>query len=88
MQYWGRKVLFRAGKLCPPSEAFEKGGRASSAHPSVPESISGHDKNIYHFLSRAFRQCVAIPQIIDFDVFNIVTIRNVDFTIDIARALT
>jgi len=41
-----------------------------------------------HLLSRAFGQCVAITQVIDFYVFDVVTVGNVDVAIQIARTLT
>jgi hypothetical protein len=44
--------------------------------------VSASDKgDIYHLLSRSLRQGVAIAQIIDLNVLNVVTIRNVDFGI-------
>lgn len=49
-----------------------------------PESISGHDRNIYHLLRGAFGQCISIPQIIDFDILNVVAIRDIHITINIA----
>jgi hypothetical protein len=53
-----------------------------------PGTISEHNQDIYHLLSRAFRQCVAIPQVIDFDIFDIVTILLVNLSIDLANALS
>lgn len=53
------------------------------------ESISGsYNKDIYHLLRRALGQCVTISQIIDFDIFNIITILTINFTIDVVGALT
>lgn len=49
----------------------------------MPGSISGHDKNIYHLLCRAFGQCVPISQIIDLNVFDVVAICDVHIAIDI-----
>lgn len=50
----------------------------------MPGYISGYDKNIYHLLSRAFRQSVSIAEIVDLDIFDIVSIRNVHITVDVA----
>lgn len=46
-----------------------------------------YSKDIYHLLSGAFSQCIAVPQIVDFNVFDIVTIGDIDFAIEIACAL-
>ena len=90
MQQWGRKALLRAGKLCPILKAYEteKHSVAPEAPLNVSDSISGRDKNIYHFLCRAFGQCVTISQIIDFNILDVVAIRDVNFAIDVACALT
>lgn len=42
--------------------------------------ISVDMTNIYHFLCRAFGQRVSIAQIVDFNVFDIVTISNIHVT--------
>jgi hypothetical protein len=50
----------------------------------MPGSISGHDKIIYHLLCRAFGQCISISEVIDLDIFDVITICNVHITVDIA----
>lgn len=52
----------------------------------MPGSISGYDKNIYHLLCCAFGQCIAISEVVHFNIFNIVSIRNIHVSIYIARA--
>ena len=37
---------------------------------------------IYHLLCAAFGQCVPVAQIVDFNVFDIITILRVDFLIE------
>ena len=49
-----------------------------------PGSISGHNRDIYHLLRGAFGQCISISKIVDFDVFDVVPIRNVHIAIDVA----
>lgn len=51
----------------------------------MPGSISGYDKNIYHLLCCAFSQCVAISEVVHFNIFNIVSIRNIHFSIYVTR---
>lgn len=51
---------------------------------TMPGSISGHDKIIYHLLCRAFGQCISISEVIDLDIFDVITICNVHITVDIA----
>jgi hypothetical protein len=46
-----------------------------------------YNKDIYHLLRRAFGQCIAIAQIVDFDVLDIVTIGDINFAIEVACAL-
>ena len=52
----------------------------------MPGRISGYDKCIYHLLCRDFGQCVSITEIIDFDILDVVAVRNVHIAIDIASA--
>ena len=40
-------------------------------------NISGCNRINYHLLSRAFSQCVAVAQVIDLDVPDIITIGNI-----------
>jgi hypothetical protein len=47
--------------------------------------ISGYDRSIYHLLSSSFGQCIAVAQIVHFNILDIVSVCNVDFTIDIVR---
>lgn len=44
-------------------------------------------RSIYHLLRRTFGQCITITEVIDFDVFDIVAIRNIHLTIDCACAI-
>lgn len=37
---------------------------------------------IYHFLCRAFGQSVAVAQVVDLDVANIVSVLSIDFCIE------
>jgi len=39
-------------------------------------------RSIYHLLCRTFGQCVAVAQVIDLDISNVVAICNIHFTID------
>lgn len=48
--------------------------------------VSVDSKNIYHLLCGTLGQCVSITQIIDLDVFDVVPIRNVHITVDVAGA--
>lgn len=41
-------------------------------------NISGCNRSNYHLLSRALGQCVAVAQVINFNVLDIVSISNVD----------
>ena len=52
----------------------------------MPGSISGYDKSIYHLLCHAFSQCVSVTEIVDLDIFDVVTIRDVHIAIDVAGA--
>lgn len=45
-------------------------------------------RSIYHLLSRAFGQCVAVAKIVHFDVSNVVAVCNVHLTIDCAGAVS
>jgi hypothetical protein len=50
-------------------------------------SVGRRIKDIYHLLSRALGQSIPIAQIIDFDIFDVVTILLVDVGFELARAL-
>lgn len=50
-------------------------------------SVKCNIRSIYHLLCRTFSQCVAISQVIDFDVTDVVAISNVHLTIDRACAV-
>ncbi len=50
----------------------------------MPGSISGHDKSIYHLLCCDFGQCISIPEVIDLDIFDVVSVCDVHVTIDVA----
>lgn len=54
----------------------------------VPGHISGCDKNIYHLLCGAFRQCVSVAQIIDFDILDIVPVCDIHVSVYVTRAGT
>lgn len=43
---------------------------------------------IYHLLRRAFGQRIAVAQIVDLDILNIISVRNIDFIVELARTLT
>ena len=45
------------------------------------------NKSIYHLLCRAFGQCVSVPEIVDFDVFDVITVCDIDLAINIAGTL-
>lgn len=51
-------------------------------------SVEGDTRGIYHLLCRAFRQRIAIPQIIDLDVADVVAVCNVHLTVDRASAVS
>lgn len=46
------------------------------------ESVDYNTRSIYHLLSRAFGQCVSVPEIIDFDITNVVAVSNVHVAVD------
>jgi len=52
------------------------------------ENQCDNQRIIYHFLRRAFRQQIPIPQIVDFDIFNEVSIRDVHLAVDIRSGST
>ena len=52
----------------------------------MPGYISGYDKNIYHLLCRAFSQGVSITEVVNFDIFYVVSVRNIHISIDITCA--
>lgn len=52
-----------------------------------PGDIISTGRDIYHLLGRTFGQGVAIPQVIDFNVFDVVTICDINLAVDFARAL-
>lgn len=52
----------------------------------MPGSISGYDKNIYHLLCCSFGQCVAISEVINFNIFDIVSIRDIHISVYVTRA--
>ena len=53
---------------------------------AVPECISGYDKSIYHLLCGSFGQCVSISEVIDLDVFDVITVRNIHVPIYVTCA--
>lgn len=52
---------------------------------SIEESLmyqwNINTRSIYHLLCRAFGQCVAISQIVDFNISNVVAVRNIHLTV-------
>lgn len=40
--------------------------------------------DLYHFLCRSLGQRIAIPQIIHFNIFNVIAIRNVHFAVELS----
>jgi hypothetical protein len=44
-------------------------------------------RSIYHLLRRTFGQCVAIAQVVDFNISDVIAVRNVHITIDRACAV-
>lgn len=54
---------------------------------SLKISVGKCYKNIYHLLSGTFSQCVAIAQVVDFDVFDVVAVLLVNLGLELARAL-
>ena len=44
-------------------------------------------RSIYHLLRRTFCQCIAVAQIVDFDISDVVAVRNVHLTVDCACAI-
>ena len=74
-------------------EQSTQGVAGTLSHWSIPQIFAEpgisveRNKSIYHLLSRAFCQCVSVAEIVDFDVFDVITICNVDLAIDVARAL-
>lgn len=51
----------------------------------MPGSISGYDRDIYRLLRRTLCQCVAVPEIVDFHVLDVITVCNIDFSIEFRR---
>lgn len=49
----------------------------------VGVSAASDNGNIYHLLSRSLCEGVAIAQIIDFDVLDVITVRDVDFSVQL-----
>lgn len=47
--------------------------------------ISKYDRRIYHFLSCTFGEGVSIAQVVDLDIFDVVAILLVDFTVDVGH---
>lgn len=45
------------------------------------------NKSIYHLLCRAFGQCVSVPEIVDFDVFDVIAVCDINFAVNIAGTL-
>lgn len=52
----------------------------------MPRGISGLTRVIYHLLCGSFGQCISISEIINFDVFDIVTVGYIHVSIDVASA--
>ena len=48
-------------------------------------SISGYDKDIYHLLSYSFGQCIAITEIVDFNIFYVIAICDIHLSINVVR---
>jgi hypothetical protein len=47
-----------------------------------PGNISGYDRDNYHSLCRALCQRVAVPKVVDFNIFDIVSIGHVDVAVE------
>lgn len=73
-------MLKRAIKLCK-HDVLD-----SSAKDSTKQGLWEHQcfriRSIYHFLCRPLGQEVTVPQVIDFDILNVVTICNVHLRIE------
>lgn len=46
-------------------------------------SSVGFNGDIYHLLRRSFGQCVADAEVVDFNVLDIVSVRDIDFAVDV-----
>ena len=51
----------------------------------MPGNISGYDRNIYHLLGRAICQSVAVSEIVDFDVLDVIPVGYVNFSAEFRR---
>lgn len=56
--------------------------------PRLGVSVQHKNKSIYHLLSRAPSQCISISQVVDLNVFDIVTVGNIDVSVDVACTLS
>ena len=72
-----------------PIEKEGKGGwvRMLKSERELDVSVKYNTRSIYHLLCRAFGQCVAISQVVDFNIANVVAICNVHLTIDCTCAV-
>lgn len=53
----------------------------------MPGGSASTTRSNYHLLSRAFCESVAIAQVIDLDIFDIVSISNVDLGIQLSGSI-
>ena len=61
--------------------------RYTTKYFTEPERSVERNKSIYHLLCRAFGQCVSVPEIVDFDVFDVITVCDIDLAVNIAGTL-
>jgi hypothetical protein len=73
-------VLKRAIKLCK-HDVLDLGVKDSTKE-GLWEDQWFEIKSIYHFLCRALGKEVTVPQVIDFDILNIVAICNVHLSVE------
>ena len=61
--------------------------RYTTKYLAEPGRSVERNKSIYHLLCRAFGQCVSVPEIVDFDVFDVIAVCDINFAVNIAGTL-
>lgn len=55
----------------------------SASRLAVPGISADAKRNNYHLLGGTLGQCVAVAQVIDFNVFDVIAVSNIDFGIQL-----
>lgn len=80
--YIERGMRRRKWMLC---NVWRQADAALREQMTMPGNISGYDRDIYHLLCRALGQCVAVTKVVDFNVLDVVAVRDVNVTIKSRR---